>query len=150
MNVSTTPVREAFRRLETEGLVTIEPWRGAVVRSLDEQQIFEVYQCREALEALTIQLATDNIDKDGIKKLEDLVEESEKTTNNTKYTKINTKIHDIFLSFAKNETLTYLMEKIQDTILNNRNFSSYNDDRKRKIIEEHKDIIASMKLKDRE
>src|SRR5699024_1829235 len=71
MNVSTTPVRESFRRLETGGLVIIEPWRGAVVRSLDEQQIFEVYQCREALEVLTIQLAIDNIDNEGINKLEE-------------------------------------------------------------------------------
>src|SRR5699024_2148748 len=134
MNVSTTPVREAFRRLETEGLVIIEPWRGAVVRSLDEQQIFEVYQCREALEVLTIQLAIDNIDNEGINKLEELVEKSGETTNNTEYTKINTEIHDIFLSFAENETLTYLMGNIQDIILNNRNFSSYNDERKRKII----------------
>src|SRR5699024_8989314 len=83
-------------------------------------------------------------------KLEELVEKSGETTNNTEYTKINTEIHDIFLSFAENETLTYLMGNIQDIILNNRNFSSYNDERKRKIIKEHKDIIESIKLNDKD
>src|SRR5699024_6087221 len=56
MNVSTTPVREAFRLLSVVGLVKIVPWKGVIVQSYSEKEIQETYQCRIALEVLAVQL----------------------------------------------------------------------------------------------
>lgn len=69
MKVSPTPVREALRRLAAEGLVVISPWKSAVVQEFADQQIIEIYQCREVLEGLACNLAAKNIDADGIEEL---------------------------------------------------------------------------------
>src|SRR5256885_1250617 len=52
LGVSRGPVREALGRLASEGLVTIRPRRGAVVRSLSAEEFLELYQVREALEVM--------------------------------------------------------------------------------------------------
>ena len=55
--MSRGPVREALGRLAAEGLVTVRPRRGAVVRSLSKDEFLEAYQVREALEMMAVRLA---------------------------------------------------------------------------------------------
>ena len=57
LGVSRGPVREALGRLASEGLVTVRPRRGAVVRSLSTEEFLELYQVREALERMAVKLA---------------------------------------------------------------------------------------------
>lgn len=57
LGVSRGPIREAIGRLAAEGLVTVRPRRGAVVRSLSKEEFLELYQVREALEAMAVKLA---------------------------------------------------------------------------------------------
>ena len=61
LGVSRGPLREAIGRLAAEGLVTVRPRRGAVVRSLSKQEFVELYQVREALEMLAVRLAVPNL-----------------------------------------------------------------------------------------
>lgn len=150
MNVSSTPVREAFSRLASEGLIKIIPYRGAIVQEFTSQEILEVYQCREALEVMAIELAIDHIDDKGIGQLKKLLKKSKDAADYTKFVEINTAMHEIFFEYAKNDTLFKLINQIQDVILNNRNVSSYNDVRKEEIYEEHKLIITALENKDKE
>lgn len=57
LGVSRGPLREAIGRLAAEGLVTVSPRRGAVVRSLSQEEFLDLYQVREALERMAVQLA---------------------------------------------------------------------------------------------
>ena len=57
LGVSRGPIREAIGRLAAEGLVNVRPRRGAVVRSLSKEEFLELYQVREALERMAVQLA---------------------------------------------------------------------------------------------
>ena len=57
LGVSRGPIREAISRLAAEGLVNVRPRRGAVVRSLSKEEFLELYQVREALERMAVQLA---------------------------------------------------------------------------------------------
>jgi DNA-binding GntR family transcriptional regulator len=61
LNVSRVPVREALHRLAADGLVTLRPRHGAVVKSLSPQQFLDAYRVREALEELAIRLALPNL-----------------------------------------------------------------------------------------
>ena len=74
MGVSATPVREAFKRLASDGLIEIVPYRGAVVKTLDPQEIKEAYACREALEHLVVKEAMERISPADIQQLHQLVE----------------------------------------------------------------------------
>ena len=69
MGVSATPVREAFKRLASDGLIEIVPYRGAVVKTLDPQEIKEAYACREALEHLVVKEAMERISPADIQQL---------------------------------------------------------------------------------
>ncbi|MEH7392025.1 GntR family transcriptional regulator [Bacillus sp. JJ1503] len=150
MNVSTTPVREAFRRLASEGLLKIIPWRGAIVQEFSGQELIEVYQCRESLEGLAIKLAIETIDSEGIEKLESLVEESKETDDLSEYVEINSTIHNTILEYAQNETLSNLLGQLNDVIYHNRNMSSYSKQRRNEIYYEHLQIVSAIKNGDKE
>ncbi|RHW35901.1 GntR family transcriptional regulator [Lysinibacillus yapensis] len=148
LNVSATPVREAFRRLASEGLIKIIPWRGAIVQSFNEKEMEDVYACRESLEVLVIQLAIDNIDEVGLQQLEELVDQSLETIDATEFYEINTSIHNVLLKYANNQMLEKLLSQISEIVLHDRNFSSYSLIRKQEIYQEHKDIIEAVAEKD--
>ena len=73
LGVSRTPVREAIRQLETEGLISTLPYKGAVVTSVSEKEIEDIYQIRIALEAQATRLACQNMTEADIAKLEQIV-----------------------------------------------------------------------------
>ena len=72
MGVSRTPVREAIRRLETEGLVTILPRKGTHVAELSVKDIMDVLEVRAALDSLATDLAASRISQDGLRQLENI------------------------------------------------------------------------------
>jgi DNA-binding GntR family transcriptional regulator len=74
LGVSRGPIREAIGRLASEGLVTVRPRRGAVVRSLSKEEFLELYQVREALERMAMQLAVGRLTGEQFEQLERLNE----------------------------------------------------------------------------
>jgi DNA-binding GntR family transcriptional regulator len=73
LGVSRGPLREAIGRLAAEGLVTVRPRRGAVVRSLSKDEFLELYQVREALEVMAVRLAVPRLGDDDIEELDALL-----------------------------------------------------------------------------
>ena len=69
LGVSRGPIREAISRLAAEGLVSVRPRRGAVVRSLSKEEFLELYQVREALERMAVQLAVPRLTDTELKEL---------------------------------------------------------------------------------
>ena len=74
LNVSRTPMREAFAQLEREGLVTVVARVGAFVRSVSLRDVAEIYRVRMALECLAVQLAAERITALGRAQLEDVTD----------------------------------------------------------------------------
>ncbi|MEM5458274.1 GntR family transcriptional regulator [Paraburkholderia phytofirmans] len=74
LNVSRTPMREAFAQLEREGLVTVLPRVGAYVRAVTLRDVEEIYTVRAALECLAVQLASERITALGSAQLDDVIE----------------------------------------------------------------------------
>src|SRR5436305_2439940 len=77
LGVSRGPLREAIGRLAAEGLVTVSPRRGAVVRSLSKEEFLELYQVREALERMAMQLAVPRLTDEQFEGLAALNDEME-------------------------------------------------------------------------
>lgn len=73
LNVSRTPMREAFAQLEREGLVNIVPRVGAFVRAVTLRDVEEIYTVRAALECLAVQLASERITPLGAAQLDDVI-----------------------------------------------------------------------------
>ncbi|CAH0181892.1 GntR family transcriptional regulator [Pseudomonas brassicacearum] len=75
IGMSRMPVREAFRRLDAQGLVTLRPNRGAIVSGLDIDELHEVFEMRSALEGLAVRVATARIGERQLAALERLLDE---------------------------------------------------------------------------
>jgi len=74
-DISTTPVREALRDLEVEGLVSIFPHRGAVVTQLSADDLLDIYEVRATLEEMATRLAVPNMGEDTFAQLELYIEQ---------------------------------------------------------------------------
>ncbi|HZS49012.1 MAG TPA: GntR family transcriptional regulator [Blastocatellia bacterium] len=85
-NVSRIPVREAFRQLEAEGLITIIDHRGAIVSALSPEEIEELFQIRAVLESTIIKDAIPNITEDDLAKAEAALKEFEEALANSSET----------------------------------------------------------------
>lgn len=147
LGVSTTPVREAFRRLESERLVKNIPYKGVIVQELSTKEIEEVYQCRLALEVLAIEDVAKTIDQLGIISLRKLVEESKCYSDFSSYERINTAIHDKILSYTDNETLRVMLKQLHEVVYHNRSMYSLSEKRRIKNHEEHLRIVEALEQK---
>ena len=86
LGVSRTPIREAIRMLEQEGLAVTIPRRGAEVARMTEKDMKDVLQIREVLDELAVRLACDNITKEEIKELEKQMLQFENSTKQGDFT----------------------------------------------------------------
>lgn len=144
LGVSTTPVREAFRRLESERLVSNVPYKGAIVQELSMKEIEEVYQCRIALEVSAIQLVAESIDEEGLRSLRSLVEQSKQHSDFSEYEAVNTAIHDKILSYTKNDTMKNMLKQLHEVVYHNRSRYSLSEERRIKNYEEHLRIVQAL------
>jgi DNA-binding GntR family transcriptional regulator len=151
MGVSRTPVREAFRQLEIEGLAENIPRKGTVVKGISKKDILEIYEIREMLEGLGARLACLNISslqieslKDKISKMEQLVD----TNDSTGYWDLHGEFHDIILYASGNRRLIDQMKQINEYLTNLRKLTLVMDKRRRGAMEEHKKLIRAFEEKD--
>jgi DNA-binding GntR family transcriptional regulator len=108
LNVSRTPMREAFAQLEREGLVTVVARVGAFVRSVTLRDVAEIYTVRAALECLAVQLCAENITTLGRAQMEDVIGEmrANVTANDpAAYVDALDRFYSIVMALADNRTL---------------------------------------------
>lgn len=102
LGVSRMPIREALRQLEVEGLVRIEPRRGAIVTPISKEDIEEIYQLRAMLEGKAVEMSLPHLDEEDIQELEILNSQMAKLKVDEidveKYMDFNAKFHKILRS----------------------------------------------------
>ncbi|GAB7386466.1 GntR family transcriptional regulator [Bacillaceae bacterium] len=98
LGVSRMPVREALRKLESEGLVTIEPHRGAIVKSFGIDDIREIYELRAELEKMAVEKSIRHMREEDVAELERLVLEMEQATDVEAFVEKNIEFHRLLLS----------------------------------------------------
>lgn len=118
LGVSRMPVREALRQLAAEGLVTIEPRRGASVTSFSPQQMRELVEVRATLEGLNAKLAAQRHDDQQIAEMERILEEGTRVSQNgaddAVMLMMNQRFHDALGSIAANSILQDIMRSLRD------------------------------------
>lgn len=149
LQVSRTPVREALRRLESEGLLTFESWRGVVVANLDRQQISELYAMREMLEGAAARLAARHIDPGEIDLLDILMDRAEAITDDAqKLADINRKYHETIYLAAHNRYLTQTLEQLRNSLALLRGTTYSVPGRAETASKEHRAIVEAIRNRD--
>lgn len=151
LGVSRTPIREAIRMLEQEGLAVTIPRRGAEVARMTEKDMEDVLQIREALEILAVQLANEKITSEQIQELENCVaafEDAVKTGDVKKIAQTDIDFHDIIYMAGENTKLVAMLNNLREQIYRYR--VEYLKDEKIyvRLMEEHQEIIEGLKRRD--
>lgn len=151
LGVSRTPIREAIRKLELEGLVVMIPRKGAEVAKITEKDLNDVLEVRCALEGLAVELACNKIDADGIKRLQYNLGEFKKAVIGRDLGMLAEKdveFHDIIVAATNNDRLLQLLNNFREQMYRYR--VEYLKDAKthKQLVKEHESIISDLENRD--
>jgi len=149
LGVSRTPVREALRRLQSDGLVTFAPWRGMTVAALDLGQLEELYDMREVLESAAARFAATNATDADVAGLRSLLDEQAAAGSDAgALERINRAFHDAIYRAAHNRYLLGALSSLADSLglLKNTTFSLAG--RPESGLVEHRRIVDAIAARD--
>jgi len=151
LGVSRGPVREALGRLSAEGLVTIRPRTGAVVRSLSKQEFVEAYQVREALETFALRLAVPRLTDGDVETLQALIDRMVERANAedvTGFFQTNTAFHEAMVELSGNRRLRDLHHQVARQLGRYRMRSLALRGNLQRSIAEHREILDAARSGD--
>jgi DNA-binding GntR family transcriptional regulator len=149
--VSRTPVREALAKLERDHLVRVVPKKGAFVRTASHDDIRELYQIREAMEALVVRLATPRIDREALAGFEARFRELERRATPPRYTEIRPlgeEFHSFLVKQAGNAKLAALLDQIRGELRSVWTMSILAPRRVQGLVREHLALIGALERGD--
>ena len=147
MGVSRTPIREAIRKLEKEGLVTIEPRRGAYASMISTEDMVEILEVRQDLEGLAAYFAADRMTGEQMAELKEVsnnYNEAVKRGKMEDMIKYDTRFHHIIVESCRNKILVQMIEQLQELVLRFRYIYYDNFRRAENMPEEHEAIVAAI------
>jgi DNA-binding GntR family transcriptional regulator len=149
LRISRTPVREALKRLEMQGLVVHEPHRGAVVAVLDYGQVAELYLMREVLEGTAARLAAQHATDVEIGVLADMVERDRAIAAQPReLARTNRLFHQQVRDAARNRFLNQTLENLRLSLVLLANTTLEAPGRGPTSVEEHAAIVARIAARD--
>lgn len=151
LGVSRTPVREAIRMLELEGLVVMIPRKGARVAAISEKSLCDVLEVRRALEELSVRLACTRMERADLEKLDSINQQfirACQTDDVVQIARIDESFHAVIYEAADNAKLLQLLSQMQNQMYRYRIEYIKMKERRQILVEEHKKIIHSLARRD--
>ncbi|MBE5874227.1 MAG: GntR family transcriptional regulator, partial [Lachnospiraceae bacterium] len=148
MGVSRTPVREAFRQLELEGLIQIVPNKGAYVTGITEKDVKDIYMIRSLLEGLCARWATEHITKEQLEEMEEnvyLAEFHAKKGHLEQLAELDNRFHDILYEACNSKILEHQLKDFHQYVLRVRKKTLASANRGPKSNEEHAGILEAIR-----
>mgnify|MGYP000954294396 CR=1 FL=1 len=153
MGVSRTPVREAIRKLELEGLVNMVPRKGAHVADLSVKDIMDVLEVRASLDGLATFLAAQRITEDELKELKRVQEQFTNYVGKDNLQgsiKKDVEFHDIIYRSSRNEKLIQIANNLREQVQRFRVIYLKDYSSTKELIKEHADIYEAILARDPE
>lgn len=145
LDVSSAPIREAFRMLAAEGLIRIDPWKGAVVQHYSAEDMRDAVQCRVALESLALKLAYQNMGDLLVQRIEKQLEAADDSNDVSTVVYINSNLHQLWVQGSNNKKLVSFVDQLNKVVLREMEISAYDECRRKEIRDEHTTILRALK-----
>lgn len=145
--VSRTPIREALRILNKQGVVELVPHKGAFVRKFSIKEIEDIFQLLAILEGTCAELAVSKMTPEDVKKIEKLhgdLERQYKAKDYNAYKKASNKLHRYLMEIAGNAAIIEAIEEFNQKIVLYRNRQLYEPDRLNKSIQAHRKLLDAL------
>ena len=152
LGVSRTPIREAIRMLEQEGLAVTIPRKGAEVARMTEKDMEDVLQIRDALDELAASIACEQISEEELAELRHTMhefEESTKTGDVKRIAEADVRFHDIIYHATRNVKLENMLNNLREQMYRYRVEYLKDETIYPRLLKEHKDIAESLRRKDK-
>ena len=152
LGVSRTPIREAIRMLELEGLVKMVPRKGAQVAKISKEDLQDVLEVRKALDTLSVKLACERITEDEIKLLNNAERDFEKALASKDVREIaeaDVAFHDVIHAATKNGRLKSMISNLAERIYRYRfEYIKQQSDGGKTLMLEHREIMRCIESRD--
>ena len=153
LGVSRTPVREAFRQLELEGLIQIIPNKGAYVTGITEKDVQDIYMIRSLLEGLCAKWATEHITREQLEEMEEnvyLAKFHAEKGHLDLLAELDNRFHEILYEACNSKMLEHQLKDFHRYVLRVRKKTLSNANRGPKSNQEHEAILEAIKSGDAE
>ena len=152
LGVSRTPIREAIRKLELEGLVVMIPRRGAQVASITAKDLKDVLEVRTSLEVLSVELACERMSRPQLEDLKIALADFEAALGGTDVTEIagkDVRFHDVIFESTGNARLIQILNNLREQMYRYRleylkDFSNH-----QRLLEEHKQLVDALEKRNK-
>ncbi|TCT13956.1 GntR family transcriptional regulator [Natranaerovirga pectinivora] len=147
LGVSRTPIREAIRKLELEGLVAMVPRKGAEVARITEKDLRDVLEVRCALEELAVKIACEKMTPETIEKLRETMNAFNVAVNQKDVEKIvekDVEFHDVIFNATENEKLIQIINNLREQIYRFRVEYIRKSDNHMDLVREHEQILNAI------
>jgi DNA-binding GntR family transcriptional regulator len=149
LGLSRTPVREALRRLESEGMLEPRGGRGTVVREIQREEVDCVFEIREALESLAARRASRHMTARDYAELDRLIDRMRTHVDDPdEMERLDTTFHDRILAHADGVRLKRMLGDLRTEIMPWRTIALGVAERRAGTVEEHAAMLAARKLRD--
>ena len=151
LGVSRTPVREAFRQLELEGLIQIVPNKGAYVTGITAKDVKDIYMIRSMLEGLCARLACEHITKEQLEELEENVYLAKFHADKghlEQLAQLDNRFHEVLYEACDSKMLEHQLKDFHQYVWRVRKKTLSSANRGPKSNEEHEGILEAIKAGD--
>ena len=153
LGVSRTPIREAIRKLELEGLVVNTPRKGAEVANISAEDLRDVLEVRRSLEVLAIRLACDKMTEETLELLHENIDAFKHSIDakaTSDIASVDVSFHDIIYKSTGNNRLIQILNNISEQMYRYRFEYIKNKEAWNRLVEEHMNIYEAIKNRDKE
>ncbi len=151
LGVSRTPIREAIRKLELEGLVLMIPRKGAEVAEISEKSLREVLEVRRSLEELAIELACQRITPEELTTLEEAENRFARAVEDGEVMAIaesDENYHELIYQATANDRLVQILNNLREQMYRYRLEYIKDEDRRQILVVEHEHILRAVRRRD--
>ena len=151
LGVSRTPIREAIRKLELEGLVLMIPRKGAEVAEISEKSLREVLEVRRSLEELAIELACQRITPEELTALEEAENRFARAVEDGEVMAIaesDENYHELIYQATENDRLVQILNNLREQMYRYRLEYIKDEDRRQILVVEHEHILRAVRRRD--
>ena len=151
LGVSRTPIREAMRKLELEGLVVMIPRRGAQVANITEKDLNDVLEVRIALENVAIEKACTRMSEEDMGRLWLAAKEFERTMaegNLVRLAEADVAFHEIIYRASDNKRLNQVLNNLREQIYRYRVEYLKEEETRNVLVKEHEELTKAIRQRD--